>query len=81
MKKTKSLTEIQDEYINTVTSGLRRWAHRKDGGHIRRIRGGAYKKAYREFEKWGCFTPDQIKVAISEAQDMVTLEMNATCDE
>lgn len=69
-----TLIGIQDEYIRTITEGAARWAHRKNGGHIRRIRRGAYTKAYRGLIKLG-YTHEQAEAAISDAADMAKLEM------
>lgn len=69
----KNLIEIQQEYMDTVSAGLDRWAHRKDGGHASRIRVGAARKALKALLKWG-FTEAQARAAIQQAHDIMKLE-------
>lgn len=71
-----TLTQIQDQYIETVNAGIARWSHRKNGGHASRIRRGAFHKATKQLAGLG-FSQAQIDLAIVEAQDMAALERNA----
>ena len=68
-----TLTQIQDQYIETVNAGIARWSHRKNGGHADRIRRGAFHKAEKQLNDLG-FTPEQISQAIKDARDMAELE-------
>lgn len=70
----KTLIGIQDEYIRTVNDGAKRWAHRKDGGHIRRIRRGAHTKAFAALAKLG-FSKEAAERAIADAAEMAKLEL------
>lgn len=74
MKLTRTLISIQEEYISTVSSGMARWAHRKDGGHINRIKRGARIKAEKELAKIGYTDPQHVAAIIRDAWEMVVLE-------
>lgn len=74
MKLTRTLISIQEEYISTVASGMARWAHRKDGGHVNRIKRGARRKAEKELAKIGYTDPQHVADVIRDAWDMVILE-------
>ena len=69
----QTLIGIQDQYIRTILDGEARWAHRKNGGHIRRIRRGAHSKAVSELAKIG-FAGEAAERAIEDAHEMLALE-------
>ena len=71
-----TLTQIQEQYIETVNAGIARWSHRKNGGHADRVRRGAFHQAEKQLNRLG-FNQDQIKQAIKDARDMAELERNA----
>lgn len=75
-----TLITIQEAYIATVNAGRARWAHRRNGGHYGRIRGGAYKRAAAALARLG-YTPEQAKACIRDSQDVADLQWHATCDE
>lgn len=75
----KNLIEIQQEYMDTVSGGMDRWSHRRDGGHSGRIRGGAFKRAHKALTKWG-FTDKQARQVIQDAHDQMLLERAAVDD-
>lgn len=70
----KTLIAIQEEYIETVNSGIERWSHRKGGGHMRRISRGAHHKAEAALRKIGYVSQDQIDSVIKQAREMAELE-------
>jgi hypothetical protein len=72
----KSMTQIQDEYIDKVKAGIQRWSHRKNGGHTSRILRGARKRAEKQLFPLG-FSEAQVRLIISEARQMAELEMSA----
>lgn len=76
----KTLTQIQEEYMETVSLGMDRWSHRRDGGHSGRIRGGASKKAHKALIKWG-YTDVQARQIIRDAHDLMMLERAAVDDD
>ena len=69
----KNMIAIQQEYMETVSLGMDRWSHRRDGGHSSRIRHGAARKAHESLVKLG-FTDEQAKQIIRDAHDMMLLE-------
>lgn len=69
----KTLIGIQDDYIATVNDGLARWAHSKRGGHVRRIRIGARRKAMKELRTLG-FSEETAKRAIDDASEVADLQ-------
>jgi hypothetical protein len=74
----KTLTELQDEFVETVNAGIARWSHRHKlqwqvgGGHANRIYHGAVSKLKGGLEKWD-YTPDQIEACTKDARDMAEL--------
>lgn len=72
----KSITQIQDAFIEKVNVGYQRWKHRKDGGHMSRIRRGAWNTAYKQFRKLG-FDDGHAKILIEEAEDIAKLQREA----
>jgi hypothetical protein len=72
----KSMISIQETYIETINAGMARWAHRKDGGHMSRIRRGARTAATKQLARLG-FNEVQIEQAIKDAQDLAELERKA----
>lgn len=72
----RNLIQIQQEYMDTVSGGMDRWAHRRDGGHSHRIRGGAWRKAMKALLAWG-YTEQQARQIIRDAHDVMTLERDA----
>jgi len=68
-----TLTQIQDQYIETVNAGIARWSHRKNGGHADRVRRGAFHKAEKQLRSLG-FSQGQIAQAIKDARDVAELE-------
>ncbi len=76
----KSLVAIQEEYMETVSLGMDRWSHRRDGGHINRIQRGARKTAEKKLKKWG-FCDEDVEQIIQQAKDMLALERAAVDDE
>lgn len=72
----KSLIQIQQEYMDTVSSGMDHWSHRRDGGHSDRIRHGAFRKAHKSLMKLG-FTERQASMMIRDAHDVMLLERAA----
>ena len=75
----KTLMQIQQEYMETVSAGMDRWSHRRDGGHSGRIRGGAFRKAYKSLARFG-FTDKQARQIIQDAHDVMMLERAAVDD-
>lgn len=81
----KSITQIQEAYIDTVNAGRARWGHRPGikgiadgvGGHMARIYRGARRAAEREFAKHNCWTPEQVNIMIQDAKDMAELQRKA----
>jgi hypothetical protein len=71
-----TLTQVQEQYIETVNAGIARWSHRKNGGHADRVRRWAFHKAEKQLALLG-FTQEQTKQAIKDARDMAELERNA----
>jgi hypothetical protein len=71
-----SLITIQDRYIGRVLEAEIKWSHRKSGGHMRRTRRAAYTEAKESFLKLG-FSLVQIVQIVSDANDVVILELNA----
>ena len=76
----KNLIEIQQEYMDKVSSGMDRWSHRRDGGHAGRIRAAAFRRARAAFMKLG-FSEKQAFSAIRDAHDVMLLERAAVDDE
>lgn len=74
---TKTLIGIQEEYVETLNSGIARWSHRKDGGHSHRIARGARHAAEKQLRKIGFMDEKQIGQVIQDARDMATLERNS----
>ena len=68
-----NLIQVQEEYIRAVNAGYRRWSHRPDGGHARRIRRGAWRRATRRLGRLG-YTQWQIPQLIRDAEDIAQLE-------
>ena len=64
MKLTRTLISIQEGISRPYLLRMARWAHRKDGGHINRIKRGARIKAEKELAKIG-YTDPQHVAAIS----------------
>jgi hypothetical protein len=79
-KALKTLTQIQEEYIETINMGMQRWSHRKDGGHMSRISRGARHTAGKELRKLGFTDSKQIEQIITDARDMAALERHASPD-
>ncbi len=77
----KTLTQIQQEYIDTCNTAMDRWSHRKGGGQSHRTIGAARKKAMTAFRKFGCFSEDQVRQMMRDAQDLLELERAAVDDE
>lgn len=71
-----SMIEIQDEYVEAVNAGFRRWSHRKYQGHFDRIRRGAWHRAEKALSRIG-YNASQIGQIIKDADDMAILERNA----
>lgn len=69
----KTLIGIQDQYISTVNDAANRWAHSKSGGHIRRIRIGARRKAIKELVALG-FSEKTAEQAIDDASEVADLQ-------
>jgi len=67
-----NLIGLQDEYIETVNSGIDRWAHRRDGGHARRIQRGANRRIRAKLAKLG-FSPEEAEYALNQAREMAEL--------
>lgn len=76
----KTLIQIQQEYMDTVSAGMDRWSHRRDGGHAGRIRSGAYRRAFKALMAWG-YTEEQARQCIQDAHDMMLLERAGVDDE
>lgn len=76
----KNFIQVQEEYAETVSLGMDRWSHRRDGGHLSRIRRGAARKARKAFLKFG-FTDAQATQAIQDAHDVMMLERAAVDDD
>lgn len=76
MKTQKTLTQIQEEYIETVNAARERWNHRKDGGHSGRTRSAAYRRAAKQLRKWE-FNDVQIRQIIRDAQEVADLNYRA----
>jgi len=79
LEPAKNLIAIQDEYVETINTGIARWAHRKKGGHMPRIMRGARHKAEKALRQWG-FNDRQIDAVIADAKDMAALIRNAEID-
>lgn len=76
----KTIIQIQDEYAETVSLGMDRWSHRRDGGHVSRIRRGAARKARKALLKFG-FTDAQATQMIQDAHDVMKLERAGVDDD
>ncbi len=76
----KNLIQIQQEYIDTVSLGMDRWSHRKDGGHISRIKRGARHNAEKALAKLG-FSKEMVDYQIKQAHDVMLLERASVDDE
>jgi plasmid replication initiation protein len=74
-----NLISIQERYMETVSAGMDRWLHRRDGGHSGRIRAGAYRKARKALLRMG-FTLSQVEAIIRDAHDVMLLERAAVDD-
>jgi len=69
----KTLIQVQQEYMDTVSAGIDRWSHRRDGGHSGRIRTGAFRKAHKALMRFG-FTDTQSRQIIRDAHDVMMLD-------
>ena len=67
-----NLIGLQEEYIDTVNSGIDRWAHRRDGGHARRIQRGANRRIRAKLARLG-FSEAEAEYALQQARDMAEL--------
>jgi hypothetical protein len=78
----KTLTFLQQEYIDTVNAGIARWSHARKayptdlGGHANRIAGGAARKLKKELKKLG-FDDVSCLIAVQDAWEVAKLERNA----
>jgi len=68
-----TLISVQVDYVDRVNRAFARWSHRKGGGQSRRTFNGARRELERRLATLG-LTPDQIKSAVIDAQDMALLE-------
>ncbi len=80
MASRRGLIRIQTDYIDTVSAGMDRWSHRRDGGHSGRIREGAWRRAYKSLIAWQ-YTDEQARRIIADAHEQMMLERAAVDDE
>ena len=73
----QTIISIQQQYIDTVNAGHARWSHRPNGGHIRRIQRGAWRRADTALRKLGFTEQSDISGIIAQARDVAELERNA----
>jgi len=73
-----NMIQIQDELIESLNAGFARWAHRKNGGHSRRVRRGALRTAEKKLQKLG-YEQAQIDQILRDAEDVAKL--NRECEE
>ena len=76
----KTMIQIQQDYMDTVSAGRDRWMHRRDGGHSGRIQHGARRKAMRRLTAMG-FTEPQARQIVQDAHDMMLLERAGVDDD
>jgi hypothetical protein len=80
----KTLTAIQDQFIQRINAAHSRWSHRKGfewqkdciGGHYGRVYYGAQKEAHKQLSKYGFSIAQRMEI-IKQAHDVAILERNA----
>lgn len=75
----RTMTVIQQEWIDTVFAARQRWSHRPEGGQSHRTIRAATKRFRREMAAWG-YNAQWIEGRLEEARDMLALEENATAE-
>ncbi len=80
MASRRGLVSIQTDYMETVSAGMDRWSHRRDGGHAGRIQHGAWRRAYKSLIAWQ-YTDEQARRIIADAHEQMMLERAAIDDE
>lgn len=76
----KTIIQIQQEYMDTVSAGIDRWSHRRDGGHSGRIRAGAWRRAHKALTALG-FNDAQARDQIKQTHEVMELERACIDDE